>query len=240
MTVVISPKVKNVRKVSGFIPVMYALRYGMYMDPNMSPAPNAAAIPRSGLPCAACDVEAADSSAAPAKITSAPPITPAFRRPGARCNSLNSSVPHRIPTRLFEFHNGNARLKPMSFTANIVSVFPTAHKTARHHSPYDKVRNLPRIGESVRGAANERGQTPARDKSAEHHHERDHQRRNGNRDELGRRFGAGQPERRGDTAKYAQPVKRSLTGAVHCTQPQQRQPQQQDGKRNPKLHVLWR
>src|SRR5690348_2212323 len=127
-TVVISPKVKNVRNVSGFMPVIYAFRYGMYIEPNISPAPTAAAIPRYGFPCTASDVDAADSSAAPAKMIKAPPTTPAFRSQPARCNSLNSSVPHKMPTRLFEFHSGKARLKPISFTANMVSVFPTAHK----------------------------------------------------------------------------------------------------------------
>src|SRR3954454_7048420 len=126
--IVISPKVKNVRNVSGFMPVMYALRYGMYIDPNISPAPTAAAIPRGALPCTPSDVEAAEINIAPMKITTAPPTTPAFRSHPDPCSSLNSSVPHRIPIRLLEFQSGNARLSPMSRTAKMVNVLPTAHR----------------------------------------------------------------------------------------------------------------
>src|SRR5271165_1537633 len=125
---VISPNVKNVRNVSGFIPVMYALRYGIYIVPNISPAPTAAAIPCTALPCPASDVDAAEMKMAPTKMTTAPPTTPTFLSHPARCSSLNNSVPHRMPIRLFEFHSGNARLSPMSRTAKMVSVFPTAHR----------------------------------------------------------------------------------------------------------------
>ncbi len=100
----------------------------MYIDPNISPAPappqyrgmrshvrtETRTPPRSALHLR--------------KITVAPPTTPALRSQVAPCNSRNSSVPQRIPMRLFEFHSGNARLSPMSRTAKIVSVLPTAHK----------------------------------------------------------------------------------------------------------------
>lgn len=94
----------------------------------MSPAPSAAAMPRVALPWPPCEVEAADIRIAPAKITSAPPITPSFLNGGARWSSLKSRVPHKIPIKLFEFHSGNARLRPMSLTAKIVKVFPTAQR----------------------------------------------------------------------------------------------------------------
>ena len=41
-----SPTVKKVTNDSGFIPVRYALRYGMYIVPHSTPAASAAATPR--------------------------------------------------------------------------------------------------------------------------------------------------------------------------------------------------
>ena len=44
---------------SGFMPLMYAFRYGMYIVPHSSPAPSAAAMPEAALRVAPpdwCDV----------------------------------------------------------------------------------------------------------------------------------------------------------------------------------------
>ncbi len=110
------------------MPVMYAFRYGIYIDPNISPAPSAAAIPCSAFPCAACEVEAVEIRIAPENMITPPPTTPSFRDQEARCNSLNNTTPHKIPIKLFAFQSGNARLRPMSFTAKIVSVLPVAQR----------------------------------------------------------------------------------------------------------------
>src|SRR5690242_12563987 len=104
VTVVISPKVKYVRNVRGFIPVMYALRYGMYIEPNINPAPRAQAIPRTALPWVAWEADAAEMRIAPANMMKPPPTTAILRIHAARCNSLNSRMPQRIPIRLLEFH----------------------------------------------------------------------------------------------------------------------------------------
>ena len=120
--------VKKATKVSGLIPVRYALRYGMYMVPQSTPAPSAAKRPRKGCPAGACAWEAEASSAAPANITAAPPTTPSHRCQPAWRSSLKKRMPQRIPSRLFEFHSGKAMLNPISRIAKIVSVFATDHK----------------------------------------------------------------------------------------------------------------
>src|SRR5215831_14584254 len=91
--VVISPKVKKVRNVNGFKPVMYALRKGIYCEPNIRPAPNAAATPRIGCAEAAWELETKHKSTAPTNITSAPPTTPNQRNQPARCSSLKEECP---------------------------------------------------------------------------------------------------------------------------------------------------
>src|SRR5579864_6842321 len=100
----------------------------MYCEPNISPAPKAAATPRTGCPDAPCELETNDSDNAPVNITNAPPTTPNHRNQPARCSSLNKSVPQIIAIKLLAFHSGNAILKPISRTANTVNVLPTAHR----------------------------------------------------------------------------------------------------------------
>src|SRR5579862_4137280 len=100
----------------------------MYIVPHKIPAPNAAAIPRDACaagPAAVAD-EATASNHAPKHITKTPPSTPAHRRAPALRSSLKKINPHKIPSRLFEFHSGNAMLNPTSRIAKIVSVFATA------------------------------------------------------------------------------------------------------------------
>src|SRR5215471_287507 len=109
-----SPNVKNVTNDSGFIPVRYALRYGMYIVPHKIPAPNAAHTPLNECAAGPCPEDAIASTPAPTHITNAPPTTPAQRRQPACCNSLKKRNPHKMPSRLFEFHNGNAMLSPIS------------------------------------------------------------------------------------------------------------------------------
>src|SRR6202451_4367676 len=100
----------------------------MYTAPPKIPAPSAAAIPREACaagPAAVAD-EATASNHAPKHITKTPPSTPAhFFAPAFR-SSLKKINPHRIPSKLFEFHSGNAMLNPTSRIAKIVSVFATA------------------------------------------------------------------------------------------------------------------
>src|SRR6059036_1157918 len=97
----------------------------MYIDPQSTPAANAAATPRAAWPAGACVDDATASSAAPANITPAPPPTPIHRDQPAARNSLKNTTPHTMPRRLFEFHRGNAMLSPMSLIAKIVSVLAT-------------------------------------------------------------------------------------------------------------------
>ena len=93
------------------------------------PAPSAAHTPFSGCADAgACAAEALARTAAPKHITTAPPTTPIHRRHPACRSSLKNRNPHKMPSRLFEFHSGNAMLRPISRIAKIVSVFATAHR----------------------------------------------------------------------------------------------------------------
>src|ERR1700743_3219543 len=100
----------------------------MYIVPHKIPAPSAAAIPReacAAVPAAVAD-EATANNQAPKHITKTPPRTPAhFFAPAFR-SSLKKINPHKIPSKLFEFHSGNAMLNPTSRIAKIVSVFATA------------------------------------------------------------------------------------------------------------------
>src|ERR1700730_7204200 len=98
----------------------------MYIVPQRIPAPSAAQTPRRECAAGAAVEEATASKAAPAHITSAPPNTPVQRRQPAWRSSLKKRKPQRMPRRLFEFHKGNAMLKPMSRMAKIVNVFATA------------------------------------------------------------------------------------------------------------------
>ena len=67
-----------------------------------------------------------DRQQRPASTQTNPPPAPP---PTAACrNSLKKINPHKIPSRLFEFHSGNAMLNPTSRIAKIVIVFATAHK----------------------------------------------------------------------------------------------------------------
>src|SRR5215475_9422534 len=100
----------------------------MYIVPHKIPAPSAAAIPREACAAgpAAVAEDATASSHAPKHITKTPPSTPAhFRAPAFR-SSLKKTNPHKIPSKLFEFHSGKAMLNPTSRIAKIVSVFATA------------------------------------------------------------------------------------------------------------------
>src|SRR6516162_9866392 len=103
-----SPNVKNVTNESGFIPVRYALRYGMYIVPQSTPAPSAAHTPFSEWAEVDCEADAIASTAAPVHMTNAPPSTPAQRRQPACRNSLKKRNPQKMPSKLFEFHSGKA------------------------------------------------------------------------------------------------------------------------------------
>src|SRR6266568_3800163 len=100
----------------------------MYMVPQRTPAPSAAQTPRGECPAFACADDATASKAAPKHITSAPPNTPVQRRQPAWRNSLKKRKPQKMPSRLFEFHNGKAMLSPISRIAKMVSVFATAQR----------------------------------------------------------------------------------------------------------------
>src|SRR5262245_23666512 len=121
-----SPSVKKARNESGCMPVRYALRYGMYIVPQSTPAPSAAATPRAACAGVACSADASASTTAPANSTSAPPHTPSQRAPPAPRSSPNRSAPHTIPSRPFAFQSGNAIARPTSRIACTVSVFATA------------------------------------------------------------------------------------------------------------------
>src|SRR6267378_854487 len=101
----------------------------MYMVPQRIPAPRAAQPPCKESEIGPCpDEEAIAKSVAPIHITRAPPKTPARRRQPAWRSSLKKRKPQRMPRMLFEFHRGNAMLKPMSRMAKIVSVLATAQR----------------------------------------------------------------------------------------------------------------
>ena len=76
----------------------------------------------------ACVEEAIASKVAPTHMTSAPPSTPVQRRQPAWRNSLKKMKPHKIPSRLFEFHSGKAMLNPISRIAKMVMVLATAQR----------------------------------------------------------------------------------------------------------------
>ena len=100
----------------------------MYIVPHSAPAASAAATPRSALPPGAWADDATASSVAPANIAAPPPHTPSQRAAPASRSSLKSSVPHRMPSRLLAFHEGNAMASPMSLMAKIVRVLATAQR----------------------------------------------------------------------------------------------------------------
>src|ERR1700730_11587947 len=100
----------------------------MYIVPQRTPAPSAAQTPRIECAAGASLYEGMASNAAPTHITSAPPITPSQRRQPAWRNSLKKRKPHRMPSRLLEFHRGKAMLRPTSRIAKIVMVLATAHR----------------------------------------------------------------------------------------------------------------
>src|SRR5215472_9340047 len=125
-----SPTLKKATNESGFIPVRYALRYGIYMVPHSTPAPRAATMPWSARPAGACAGDATASKTAPANMSAAPPSTPSHRRQPASRSSWKKTTLQKIPSRLFMFHNGNAMLSPMSRIAKIVSVLVTAQRHA--------------------------------------------------------------------------------------------------------------
>src|SRR5277367_5473659 len=100
----------------------------MYIVPHNTPAPSAAHTPFSEWPDELCCAEAMARIAAPTHITAPPPSTPVQRRQPAWRSSLKNRKPQRIPSRLLEFHSGNAMLRPMSRIAKMVSVLATAHK----------------------------------------------------------------------------------------------------------------
>jgi len=94
-----SPNVKKVTNASGFIPVRYTLRYGMYIVPQRIPAPSAAHTPFSACADAgACAAEAAARTATPKHISIAPPTTPIHRRQPACRSSLKNRNPHKMPS----------------------------------------------------------------------------------------------------------------------------------------------
>jgi len=103
-------------------------------------------------------------------------------------------------------------------------------QTTRHDSPNHQMGHVPGIGEGVRGAANQGRQTPTRDESAEDHHERDHQRRNGNRNKLCRGLGPRQPERSGHATEDTESVKCSLARIFHCTRRSSAKPNSKTAK----------
>src|SRR2546429_8642648 len=107
----------------------------MYIVPHSAPAASAAATPRNALPPGAWADDATASSVAPANIAAAPPPTPSQRAPPASRSSLKSSVPHRMPSRLFAFHKGDAMASPMPFVAKLVRGFATAHQQPADHAP---------------------------------------------------------------------------------------------------------
>src|SRR5437879_5477972 len=100
----------------------------MYIVPQRTPAPNAAAIPR----LATCDdIWLADTRAntnPPKNIRVAPPQTAVQRIQLAPLNSPKNNTPQRIPIKALVFHRGNAILSPRSLMAKMVSVFATDHR----------------------------------------------------------------------------------------------------------------
>src|SRR5205807_3845201 len=101
----------------------------MYMVPQRIPAPSAAQTPYRECAAGPCPEEdAIDKKVAPAHMTNAPPKTPARQRQPAWRSTLKKRKPHRMPRRLFEFHNGKAMLRPISRMAKIVSVLATAQR----------------------------------------------------------------------------------------------------------------
>src|SRR6516165_9188746 len=216
----------------------------MYIVPQRIPAPSAAHTPFSE--CAdtgACAAEAVARNAAPTHITAAPPTTPIQRRRPACRSSLKNRQPHKIPSRLFEFHNGKAMLRPISRIAKIVSVLATAHK-----QPASSAQST-RCGARL---------TSARKENSNHHDERNHHRRNADGHKLCRRFRGAKPRPGRKSTQGAKNLQASrsrrllrLPGGVAryaplhdppserlVNEPQQQQPAHQHGHRDPKMNIL--
>src|SRR5882762_1730362 len=217
----------------------------MYIVPQRIPAPSAAQTPRRECDAGAAVEEATTSKAAPAHITSAPPKTPVQRRQPAWRSSLKKRKPQRMPRRLFEFHKGKAMLKPMSRMAKIVSVLATAQRRPAN------------IGADGRGAENERGQAPAREKNADDHDERNDHRRDADGNELRGRFRGAEPGSRSEAGEDAEHLKLFRTrrisdygadlgvnGRRHfapigksTNKSQKKQSAHQDGDGHPKMNI---
>ena len=222
------------------------------MVPSRTPAPSAAMMPTAARPGAALDcVVAKASTAAPPTMAHAPPITLAQSRTREPRSSLNSRHPQKSPTRLLVFHSGKAMARPTLRTAKMVSVLATAHNI-----PPSSAHTM-RCGLSRRSAKTNPvplssvGKRPARHKRAHHHAHGDEERRKSLVDQLGGRFSAAQPHRRGQSAKHAELVqgnRRSRAGghggiAQTTTSGDSPQGHQQRGSknqhdhRNPKMNV---
>src|SRR5437773_2508436 len=186
----------------------------MYMVPQRIPAPSAAQTPRREWPTGPYpDEDAIAKSVAPIHITSAPPKTPARRRQPACRSSLKKRKPQRMPRRLFEFHKGKAMLKPMSDGENRQRVGHGPEASCKKR-PDDQVRRPEDIGADRRGAQNQRGQAPAREKNADDHDERNDHRRDADGNELGGRFRGAEPGSRSEAAEDAQQLELFRTRRV--------------------------
>src|SRR5262249_41757091 len=126
-----SPNVNTVTNDRGFMPLIYALRYGIYIVPHSKPAPSAAATPVADAFIASCVCQdvAYDNMHAPMTMAEAPPRTFSQCPAPASRNSPKRSQPHTRPTMLLVFHRGKAIDSPIRRIAKTVSVLATAHKT---------------------------------------------------------------------------------------------------------------
>jgi hypothetical protein len=83
------------------------------------------------------------------------------------------------------------------------------------HGPDDEMRSLPEIGAHMRGAANECGNAPPRQKNAEHHDQRDRDRRDIWVDQLDGSLRAPEPCPGGKSAKDAEGLQAAQPSCVN-------------------------
>ena len=99
------------------------------------------------------------------------------------------------------FQRGKAMLRPISRIAKMVSVLATAQRQPARTAPDDQVRGLADVDAHLTGAADESGQTPAREKHADNHQERNDERRDAEFDQFRGSFRGAQPCARAEAAE---------------------------------------
>ena len=193
------------------MPLMYALRYGMYMVPHSMPAPRAARIPSVARPGAApewCSVAYGQQARARHnRRGAAEHLGPLARagtaqfveqQPAPEQSHQAVDVPQRERDRQSHVANREDRQR--------VGDGP---QHTRQNGPHDQVRLLLQVQPHIAGALERHGHRPTGDEHASHHSQRDDEGRKTHRHQLGGSLGPAQPRTGGQAAGHAQAVQRT-------------------------------